>query len=57
MLNNRKSMTDKQKYWYLLGYLESLISSISIDMNIAEPIVRKWLVSRLQTKLGIGMGV
>jgi hypothetical protein len=46
-------MTDEQKYWYLLGYLESLIASIVIDMKIPEPIVRKWLVYRLADTIGI----
>ena len=47
----KEDMTDEQKYWYLFGYIDSLIQNISIDMKIPEKEVRKWLVEKLEGTL------
>lgn len=51
-------MTDEQMYWHCLGYYEALICSISIDMNIPEREVRKWVIEKMIRSLeknGISM--
>lgn len=42
-------LTDTEKYWYLKGYLHSLIDSISMDMKVPKRVVTMWVVDRLQS--------
>lgn len=46
-------LTDNEKFWYLRGYLESMVESIAIDMGVSKEIVTIWLVDRLRPVVGL----
>lgn len=48
-----KKMTDKQKYWYMMGYMNCFVVHLSIDYNITEKEARQMLIDILSQRLNI----